>query len=360
LRIWFDILTPKQIMFFKNFVERLKKDGHDVLCTSRRYREVTQLASLNNLQLVIVGRYGGEERYDKLKASCDRIIKLSKIIKKFNPDMVISFSSPDAARVSFGLGIKHYVFNDSPHAEKVARLTIPLIDHLFCPWVIPISAWNKYGIEMKKITMYQALDPYVWTKPFENKRNADKEKLLQCLKIKIDPKKKIVLIRPDENKASYIIDNKNNKTLSIIDKIVENLADEVNVIILCRYSDQIQKFKERYKDRVFLIGKAVDGRFLLEISDLFIGGGGTMTAEAVLLGVPTISVAPIDFTVEEYLIKKGLIKKIRNPDHIIDFVNRILQDLDYTKKFNKKSKTLRGNMEDPIEVFMKFVKKNQP
>ncbi len=358
LRIWFDILTPKQIMFFKNFVERLKIDGHQVLCTSRNYREATQLAFLNNFQLVVVGKYGGQEKYGKLKASCERIIKLAKIVKKFNPDIVVSFSSPDAARVSFGLGIKHYVFNDSPHAEKVARLTIPLIDHLFCPWIIPKSAWNSYGIKSEKITQYKALDPYTWIRSVEKENSVNQKRMLRFLKI--DPQKKTVLIRPDENKASYVTDNKKNQTVLIIDKIVNEFSDNTNIIILCRYSDQIQKFKERYSKKVFLIGKAVDGRSLLHISDLFVGGGGTMTAESVLLGKPTVSIAPVDFKVEQYLIEKGLIKKILDPENLVHVINKILNDPSYAKMINKKAMTFRNGMEDPVEVFLKFIKTIHP
>ncbi len=358
LRFWFDILTPKQIMFFKNFVQKLKIDGHQVLCTSREYREVTQLALLNNFKLDIVGKYGGKEKYEKLRASCDRIIKLSKIIKKFGPDIAVSFSSPDAARVSFGLGIKHYVFNDSPHAEKVARLTIPLIDHLFCPWIISKSAWRSYGINKEKITCYRALDPYVWLRTLENNMIDNREKIIQFLKI--DPQKKTILVRPDENKASYIIEGNKNQTISIIDKIVEDLSDKSNIIILCRYSDQIQKLRERYLKRVLLLGKAVDGRTLLNISDLFVGGGGTMTAESVLLGKPTISIAPIDFTVDDYLIKKGLVKKTRDPQNVINFITKILKDPNYAKIINKKANDLRKTMEDPVDVFLKFIKTNQP
>ena len=69
LRIWFDILTPKQIMFFQNFVEILRKDNHDILCTGRDYREAKELAKLKKIDIKTIGKHGGDNKYEKLNAS---------------------------------------------------------------------------------------------------------------------------------------------------------------------------------------------------------------------------------------------------------------------------------------------------
>src|SRR3712207_5313516 len=114
-------------MFFKPAIDILKRQNIDILCTSRKYREANELSKLKGLDLLLVGSHGGANLYNKLYQSTSRIVELSKIINNFAPDLVISFSSPEASRVSFGLGITHLGFNDSPHAEAVARLTIPLI-----------------------------------------------------------------------------------------------------------------------------------------------------------------------------------------------------------------------------------------
>ena len=123
LKIWFDILTPKQLLFFEPMIRRIKKN-HTVLCTSRDYNQVTQLAKIRNLRLVMVGKHGGSKMHDKLNASLRRAKLLSMRIKKFSPDMTISFCSPEAARVSYGLDIAHICFSDSPHANAVMRLSL--------------------------------------------------------------------------------------------------------------------------------------------------------------------------------------------------------------------------------------------
>ena len=116
MKIWIDVLTPKQLLFSESIIERLKKN-HNVLCTSRSYDEVSKLAKIRKIDLIYVGKHGGGKKYDKLEASINRIRKLSLLIDKFSPELAISFCSPEAARVSFGMGIKHIAFCDSPHAK---------------------------------------------------------------------------------------------------------------------------------------------------------------------------------------------------------------------------------------------------
>ena len=77
LKIWFDILTPKEILFFESMVCRLEKK-HTILCTSRNYREVNELGKIRNLALEPVGRFGGGKLSGKLDAGIDRMRLLSR------------------------------------------------------------------------------------------------------------------------------------------------------------------------------------------------------------------------------------------------------------------------------------------
>lgn len=363
-------------MFFKNFIDILKKDNHEILCTGRDYREAKELAKIKKIDIKTIGKHGGDNKYEKLKASTERAFLLSSIINSFNPELTVSFSSPEAARISYGLGIKHYVFNDSPHATAVARLTIPLVDRLFCPWIIPIKEWTKFGLVKSKITTYKALDPIVWIKR-ELENNNDLEILKLKKKLKIEEGKKIVLIRPEEVKASYIADKNVKKSIELIDGVVNNFSDKYNILILARYKDQIDFYKNRFekKSGTRIIETVTDGILLLKLADLFIGAGGTMSAEAALIGKPVISITPINFHVENYLIKIKLVKKIRNSNILNKSIKKILSNDDnddnkqienknqiafknqssYQDKINRISQRIIAKMDDPIEKFKKFL-----
>jgi len=163
LKIWFDILTPKQLLFSEPIIQRLKKN-HNMLCTSRKYNQVTNLAIIRKQKLVIIGKYGGAEKHDKLDASLSRSKLLVKKISAFLPDITLSFCSPEAARVSYGLGIPHICFSDSPHATAVMKLSLPYANKQLIPWIIPKSDFENMGIEPKNIIQYKTIDAAQITK----------------------------------------------------------------------------------------------------------------------------------------------------------------------------------------------------
>src|SRR3990172_9711613 len=108
-------------------IRKLQKNNK-LLCTSRNYREVVELSKIRGMNLVFVGKHGGFDKISKLNASLKRTYCLLSIVKKFNPELTVSFCSPEASRISFGLGVKHIAFCDSPHAEAVMRLSVPLVE----------------------------------------------------------------------------------------------------------------------------------------------------------------------------------------------------------------------------------------
>lgn len=333
MKIWFDVLTPKQILFFEPMINRLGKK-HRVVCTSRRYREVSQLAKIRKMSLIFVGSHGGEEKFHKLKASLNRMSELTKIIIKFSPDVTVSFCSPEAARISYGLGIKHIAFSDSPHAEAVMRLTVPLVNRLLIPWIIPKKEFTKFGIPKSKIKQYKAIDASIIVKG--KARNSTLSRLKNS-------KKRILLIRTYESQASYAQD-KEFQIIPIIRKITYAFSD-YNVVLLGRYSKQIKKLKNQFGKKITILNNVVDSNQILSRTDVFIGSGGTMTAEAALKGIPTISYNAVPNLVENYLVKKGLINREENPNKIIQLIGKLLKSNKI--KFKKKAKLELSKMEDP-------------
>jgi predicted glycosyltransferase len=327
-------------MFFRRAVNLLRSSGHDVLCTSRQYREAVELAGIKGLDLAIVGSHGGADRYDKLRQSASRTFELAEVVKRFDPDVAVTFSSPEGARVAYGLGIKHVGFNDSPHAEAVARLTIPLTSRLLCPWVIPYSAWAGYGISKKNITRYRALDPAAWLK-HDDTPGAEG--------------RKAILIRLEESKASYIADSK-LRTGSLIDDFVNELGQSSVIVVLCRYQDQIAEVESRYGSRVQVLKDVVDGTALIKSAQLFVGAGGTMTAEAALLGKPTISIAPIHFHVEKYLVGAGLVRRAANAKSLVKLAKKMISDERYRQAQKKKAARILAAMEDPTDRIVSAVR----
>jgi len=341
LKIWIDILTPKQLLFSEPIIEKLSKK-HEILCTSREYVEVQKLAKIRKFDLKYVGKHGGNDKNGKLCASIERMDKLSRKIKTFQPDVVISYCSPEAARVSFGLGIKHIVFCDSPHANAVMRLTLPLVQKLLTPNIIPKKEFSKFGISEKNIISYKAIDAFVTIK-----RKID-DKISLPFK---NNKRKNILVRVEEEEASYV--SKSTKIIQIIKKITNDFKEE-NIVILGRYTNQIKNLQKIVGKNATVVKMSFDGKHLLTHTDIFIGSGGTMTAESALMGIPTISYNAVPNIVENYLLKKNLLKRETNPVVVSKQIKNILNS---SRNLNKsRAKKIVGQMEDPIQKLIKVIK----
>lgn len=340
MKIWFDILTPKQYLFFGYFIQKLRKQ-HKIVSTSRKYQQVNGIRKFGSINPIIIGKHGGKNNVNKLLASLDRTKLLTNKIEKLNPDLLISFCSPEASRVAFGLGIPHIAFSDSPHAEAVMRLSLPYAAKLLTPWIIPKSDFEGFGINRKNIISYKAIDAGIIIKNYQK----NKQKKIN--------RKKIIVIRPEESEAAYI--TKKSKTIKIIKKIVDKFPEEQK-IVLSRYKGQTENLRKIFGSDICLFSKPVNGKELLNNTDCFIGSGGTMTAEAGLLGIPTISLNTIPNRIEDFLVKKRIIVRSENPEKISKEVFQSLNNLQIIKKRKENARKIVTTFEDPYQVLLKTMR----
>ena len=97
-----------------------------------------------------------------------------------------------------------------------------------------------------------------------------------------------------------------------------------------------------------------DGKFLLNETDIFIGSGGTMTAESALMGIPTISYNAVPNIVEKFLVKKKIVKRETNPNKVSNHIKKIFEMKNNQNQ--KRVKKIVKEMEDPIEKLIKIIK----
>ena len=318
-------------------IKRLKKN-HSVLCTSRKYNQVTELAKIRKQKLVIIGKHGGAKKYDKLNASLSRSKLLVKKITKFSPDITLSFCSPEAARISYGLGIKHICFSDSPHAENVMRLVVPLVQKLLIPWIIPKKKFTKFGIDQNNIIQYKAIDAATISKR-------------KIKNIKKTVGKKIILIRLEEDEASYSL--KKRPIIPIVKEILKEFSGQ-EIVIMTRYTSQKKYLQQIFQKKIKILSTVVDSKLLLYNADIFIGSGGTMTAESALLGIPTISYDAVPNIIEDYLVRKKLVMREINPKKMVSVMKKVFKSSNSRRK--NRAKKMMSSMEDPYPILLKTMK----
>jgi len=333
-------------------IQRLKKN-HTVLCTSRKYNQVTDLAKIRKQKLVIIGKYGGVKKHDKLDASLSRSKLLVRKISKFLPDITLSSCSPEAARVSYGLGIPHICFSDSPHATAVMKLSLPYANKLLIPWIIPKSDFENMGIEPKNIIQYKTIDAAQITK----------QKVFFGCGTDINSRRwKTILIRTPEDEAAY--SSKQSDIVDIIKKIEKDFLG-CHITVLTRYKKQAgllkKKFSKSAQSKFQIVSKVVDGKKMLLDSDIFVGSGGTMTAESALLGVPTISYNAIPNRIEDYLVSKKIVTRCMTPNKVTERITHVFQLTSYRGKGYERTRRLRikkfvNSLEDPYHILLKTIK----
>jgi predicted glycosyltransferase len=357
--VWFDLVAPKDVLYFERAINSLRRSGCEVLVTSRRYYELLQLCRLRRLETVIVGRYGGAELIGKLLASARRVLKLVDVVYRFKPKVAVSFASPEAARVAFGLGIPHICADDAPNAESVAKLTIPLSSRLITPSIIGEDVWVKYGISRDNIVTYNAIDPAAWIKWF-------KPRISILRKLNLDVEKPIITLRPEETFASYLRGFVNLESIylaPLVRDLTERLSN-IQIVIIPRYPEQREAYYKLTSsltigrgNRVVITDRALDTQSLIYYSSVFIGAGGTMSWEASLLGVPAISCYPAEPTiVDKYLMELGLLKRLPI-DRVLEYVEELLtEDIARVKrKLRVKARKILLEMEDPTDVVLKCI-----
>ena len=250
-----------------------------------------------------------------------------------------------------GLQIKHVAFCDSPHSEAVMKLTMPLIQKLLIPWIIPKKEFTKYGISSKNIITYKAIDAAFI---ISQKKRAEFKTVPEISK----KGRKNILFRTYESSASYA-----KKRVNIV-KIIEKISEikDVNVIVLGRYSEEINQLKKNLDSGIIILKESVDSKEILAMTDIFVGSllsflsllsfgvfysSSTMTAESALRGIPTISYNAIPSIIEEYLVKKKLVVRVDNINKLDELILEIL---------NKKSDIIKNralkefkSMESPLK-----------
>jgi len=348
--ILFDLDMPKWVLFFLPIIKRLKEKNLNVVITSRGgedYSELNKVLDLYNLDYISIGEYGGASLEGKLKASIYRQTKLIEVIKKYNVQVVVSGSVVDINRVAFGLGVKVINFNDMPirgykneckNVTAVTRLTAPFSTTLFKPFVVPSEIFKNLGV--CNIKEYNFLDPLIWLKDFVPDIDYIKKEIP-----KIDFNKKIIVVREEEFKASYV----QNKYSYFYEVIEELQKQDINLIIIPRYD--ATHLKERFK-KAIVLEKKIILQHLLAYSDLFIGGGGTINIEATYFGVPVISTRSFISHYDKFLIDNNLMWHSNKKDEILDLVNKLLG-----KKTIEKAKEIYGKMEVDIDMFVDEIMK---
>lgn len=348
--IWFDIITPKDVLFFNPIIKKLKSMNVPVLVTTRScegYLETLELLKLYEIEHINRGIFGGACLADKLTASIERQKALMEYISIFNVKKLVSLCSVDANRVAFGIGIPIVNFYDIPLSDHrtdfkkalpQARLTLPLSDVVFKPFVVPDEIFMRFSLEQSQIFEYNFIDPLIWLKDFEPDFEYVKD-IFQ--KYNIDHNVPYVVVREEEFKSSYV-----HEKYPILYESIEDIKREtgVNIIFIPRYESD--NLKRDFPD-CYVLEEKIVVQHLLAFASLFIGGGGTLNTEACYFGTPTISTRSFVSHYDKFQIDNGLMVWVSEKNELV----RLSKAL-FGKRLEDKAKQVFGKMNVEIDLIV--------
>jgi len=280
MNIWYDAGTGKQVRYGAAIAKRLRVKGREIILTTRDHPDTLPIAEFLGEKFIVVGRYSPKTLQTRLKSGTKRQLSFCKILEKNVPDVAISHGSVDQARVAFGLGKTIILTVDTPYADPVHRLTLPLSKYIVMSKAIPYETIQKYNVDAE-IFSFDGVDEVAWVKDFKPYA-------------KYAFSRPIIVVRQFETKAVYA----KNVTVDMA-SLARRLTKIGTVVFLSRY--------HRRPIKGLVVPKGfIDSLSLVAQADLFVGVGGTITREAALQGTPAISVNILkNQYVNDFLIQKG-------------------------------------------------------
>ena len=328
--IWIDVDTPKYAHFFAKLLPYL----NDTIITarySRNYTEVIEILNNYGLEYYIVGRYGGRNKREKFLARLERQNGFLKLFDKIGyPKLLINGAVVDSSHFAYGVGIPIITFYDTPivlepnykkihyNLTPVSKLTLPFANIVYYPFIIPKEIFEKNNINAKS---YDFIDVCLWMKEIKKDEKKDFRK-----KYNIPLNKPTILIREEEYKAHYVKERK-----PFIYELIKKLKNEnFSIVIIPRYESEYLKKEFPF---AYIIEDKLKPEEFYPFIDFFIGGGGTMTLEAVYFGIPTISMRSIWLIHDKYLIDNNLMLWTNDIDEAIKYIKQNIGKKFDNKKF---------------------------
>jgi uncharacterized protein len=280
MRIWIDLATPPQVIFFRPILNCLNRRGHEILITAQDYAQTIPLVERYELPADRIGRHGGNGIRRKAAASLARVRRLVRWARSHRPvDLAVSHNSYTQALAARTLGIRTVNLMDYEH-QPMNHLSFRLAHRVIVPECFPEEIVARCGAS-RKTMRYPGFKEQVYLSEFFPVENYLDE-------FRVPPDRVIIAMRPPSTWTMYHLGVKN----SLFEDLLSMLAnrDDTYIILLPRIPEQGDTVRRRGYSNVWIPTRPLDGPTLVYAADMVISGGGTMNREAAVLGTPAYTV----------------------------------------------------------------------
>jgi predicted glycosyltransferase len=304
LRVWIDLANSPHPLLFAPVARLLEAKGHEVFVTVRDNAQTAELARGRWPSSTLIGRESPANAAAKAATLTRRAFELALWARRRRPDVAVSHNSYAQIMAAHVLGVPVVTASDFEH-QPANHLAFRLATCILMPEALRRTNVSQQGATSGKSVFYPGLKEELYLGDFE----PDAE-ILSKLDVERSGDELVVVTRTPPTRAIY---HRFPNPLFIETLLALDREPNARIVILTRHAEQREALTSLDLRNGFVPAAAVDSRSLMYAADLVIGAGGTMTREAALLGIPTLSVfrgsRP---AVDRWLEEQGLLRVIRD------------------------------------------------
>ena len=314
MKVWIDLANSPHALLFAPVARRLEELGHEVVVTARDNAQTVELAREHWPRVEVVGGESPPGRVAKAGALASRIAGLRGFARRERPDVAVSHNSYAQIVAAKLAGLRAVTAMDYEF-QPANHLAFRLADRILLPEALRSTRVQAQGARDRKTRYYAGLKEEIYLGDFR-----PDESVLGSLGVEDPGGRLLVVMRPPPSRALY-----HRFGNPLFDDVLRAAGSNPDAlcVVLTRHAEQLDALEKLELPSVVAPRHAVDARSLMYAADLVVGAGGTMTREAALLGVPTVSLFAGDVpAVDRVLIERGLLRRIEAADEILPLARR--------------------------------------
>jgi uncharacterized protein len=340
MRVWIDLANSPHPLLFEPVARLLEELGHEVVVTARDNAQTVELAQVAWPAVEVVGGASPRSRVGKVAALADRVRLLRRFAIRERPDVALSHNSYGQVVAARTLSIPAVTAMDYEH-QPANHVAFRLASFVFLPEALRGSEVVGQGASAAKTRYYDGLKEELYLGEF----TPDPD-VLERVGVQRSDETAIVVARTAPSRAAY--HRFENALFADVLELLE-AEDGVLCVVLPRHLDEHEELTAIGRGRLIVPQEAVDSRSLMVSADLVVGGGGTMTREAALLGTPTLSLfSGRAAAVDRWLEKRGLLRRLERAEEVLPVARRPVAEDGGLAQLRARGERLRAQLVDAV------------
>jgi predicted glycosyltransferase len=308
VRIWIDLSNSPHPLLFAPIARRLAELGHQTGITARDNAQTVELTLQHWPDATVLGGESPHARALKAARLLARVAELRRWAQRFQPDLAVSHNSYAQIVAAKLMGIPAITAMDY-EGQPANHLAFRLADAILLPEALRGSRVSAQGASAARAVFYGGLKEEIYLGDFEPDPT-----VRASIGVAGDDRP-LVVARTPPSRASY-----HRFDTPLFTQVLEALSRDrsIRTVLLVRHPEQRRAIPTEWLTNIIMPEAVVDTRSLMYEADLVIGGGGTMTREAALLGVPSYSAfGGKQPAVDRELEAQGRLGRLRHVDEIL-------------------------------------------